>query len=123
MSKANEYLQALTALMEQLTASGFGGATLECKHFFGGAAVYADGRICMSLTDAGFAMKLPEESRKTLMNERGAKGLRYFPDGPIKKDYVVLPKAMLEDMKTLRHWVRVSIDYALSLPAPTGRRE
>ena len=123
VSKANEYLQALTALMEQLTASGYGGVTLECKHFFGGAAVYADGRICMSLTAAGFAIKLPEESRKTLMNERGARDLRYFPDGPIKRDYVVLPSAMLEDMKTLRHWVRVSIDYALSLPAPTGRRE
>ena len=121
MSKANEYLQALAALMEQLTASGFGGVTLECKHFFGGAAVYADGRICMSLTDAGFAMKLPEESRNALMNERGARDLRYFPNGPIKRDYVVLPSAMLEDMKTLRHWVRVSIEYALSLPAPIGR--
>lgn len=121
MSKAYEYLQQLTALMEQLTANGFKGVKLECKHFFSGAAVYANGRICMSLTPVGFAIKLPENSRNTLMNEQGAKHLRYFPKGPVKKDYVVLPKAMLKDMKTLRRWVKVSIEYALSLPAPVRK--
>ena len=52
------------------------------------------------------------------MNEKGAKHLRYFPKGPVKKDYIVLPKAMLKDVKTLRHWVNVSIEYALSQPKP-----
>jgi hypothetical protein len=63
--------------MEQLTSSGFEDVKLERKHFFSGAALYADGRICLSLTSAGFAIKLPEESGNTLMNERGAKRLRY----------------------------------------------
>jgi DNA transformation protein len=121
MSKANEYLQQLTALMKQLTARGFTGVKLECKHFFSGAAVYADGRICMSLTAVGFAIKLPGESRNALMNEQGAKPLRYFPKGPIKKEYVVLPKSMLKNMKALRRWAKASIEHALSLPAPVRK--
>ena len=113
---AQKYLQRLTALMEQVTSSGFEDVKLECKHFFSGAALYADGRICLSLTSVGFAVKLPEESRNTLMNERGAKRLRYFPKGPIKKEYVVLPQVMLENKKTLRRWVTASIEYVRSLP-------
>ena len=78
----------------------------------------------MSLTPVGFAIKLPEESRNTLIKEQGAKLLRYFPKGPIKKDYVVLPEAVLNDMKALRNWVKVSVEYVVLLPLPTkgGRK-
>jgi len=113
---AQEYLQQLTALIKQSTAGRFKGVRLECKHFFSGAAVYADGRICISLTPVGLAIKLPEESRNILLKEKGAKPLRYFPKGPIKKDYVVLPNAMLKNMKALRRWMKVSVEYARSLP-------
>jgi len=75
----------------------------------------------MSLTPVGFAIKLPEASRNFLMNEKDARPLRYFPKGPIKKDYVILPKTMLKDVKTLRRWVKVSIEYALTLPKPPRR--
>ena len=118
---AEEYLEQLSALMEQST-SGKIKNNLECKHFFSGAAVYVNGRICMSLTPVGFAIKLPENSRNTLMKQEGAKPLRYFPKGPIKKDYVVLPKAVLGDIKAFRAWVKISIEYATSLPQPARRR-
>jgi TfoX/Sxy family transcriptional regulator of competence genes len=112
---AEEYLERLSALIEK-AASGKIKDDLECKHFFSGAAVYAKGRICMSLTPVGFAIKLPEESRNTLIKEQGAKPLRYFPKGPIKKDYVVLQNALLNDIKALRNWVKVSVEYVVSLP-------
>jgi TfoX/Sxy family transcriptional regulator of competence genes len=95
--------------------------SLEYKHFFSGAAVYAQGRICMSFTPVGFAIKLPEESRNTLITEQGAKPLRYFAKGPIKKDYVVLPKAVLNDIRALRNWVKLSVEYVVSLPPPVKR--
>ena len=120
---AQEYLQQLTALLKLATTGRFTGVKLECKHFFCGAAVYADERICMSLTSVGFAIKLPEASRSSLMNDLGAKPLRYFPNGPIKKDYVVLPEEMLKDVRALRRWVKASIEYALSLPAPVRKGE
>ena len=111
---AKKYLEQLTVLMGPVTSGKFKHVNLECKHFFSGAAVYADGRICITLTPAGFALKLPEEPRNRLMKQKGTKPLRYFPEGPIKKEYVVLPKTILEDPKTLGHWVKVSIEYVLS---------
>ena len=119
---AKQHLERLTVLIRQATLGRFKDAKLECKHFFSGAAVYANGRICISLTPVGFAIKLPEESRNTLLKQKGARRLRYFPKGPIKKDYVVLPKTMLTDMRTLRRWVRVSIEYALTLPEPVRKK-
>lgn len=72
----------------------------------------------MSLTPVGFAIKLPEESRNALIREQGAKPLRYFPKGPIKRDYIVLPETFLNDIKALRNWVNVSVEYVASLPLP-----
>ena len=119
---AKKYVQQLTALIRQLTSGRLKDVNLECKHFFSGAAVYADGRICISFTPVGLAIKLPGEFRKLLMNEKGATPLRYFPKGPIKKEYVVLSNMMLKDMKTLRHWVNVSIEYVLSPPKPIRKK-
>ena len=95
---------------------------LECKRFFGGAAVYVNKRICMSLTPVGFAIKLPEETRTTLLKKKGTKPLRYFSGGRVKKDYVVLPKAMLKEMNILRRLVQFSIEHALTLPEPHRRK-
>ncbi len=116
---AKAYLEKLSELMNRATAGKFKNVDLECKHFFSGAAVYANGRICLTLTPVGFAVKLPEESRNALMRDKGTKHLRYFSKGPIKKDYVVLPEAMLDDVSTLRHWVEVSIEY-VTRPPTTG---
>ena len=120
---AKEYLERLVALIGPATSGRFENVKLECKHFFSGAAVYTDGRICMSLTPVGFAMKLPEESRNALLKQKGVKHLRYFPNGPIKKDYVVLPKTMWKDRITLRRWVRVGMEYVLTLPEPARKKK
>ena len=109
-----KYLQQLAALISELTPRRFKGIVLECKHFFSGAALYANGRICVSLTPVGFAVKLPEGSRKILMGEKGVKYLRYFPKGPVKKNYVVLPKAMLKDTNALKRWIKASIKYVIT---------
>src|SRR5262249_24610508 len=82
---AQEYLDRLNALMEQLGSSIFNDVNLECGHFFSGAAVYARGRICMSWTPVGFAIKLPEASRSILLQQHHATPLRYFPKGPRQK--------------------------------------
>ncbi|MBI3582532.1 MAG: TfoX/Sxy family protein [Nitrospinae bacterium] len=120
---AQEYIERLNALIERLTSGSLKGVKLECKHFFSGAAVYAEGKICMSWTPVGFAIKLPETSRSTLLNQQGAKLLRYFPKGPIKKDYVVLPESLLNEMRTLGRLAKTSVKYAMSLPAPKTKRK
>lgn len=119
---AKVYLEQLTTLMQQLTLTEFEDAILDYKHFFSGAAVYAGGKICITLTPAGFAIKLPEDLRDELKAKHGAQALRYFPEGPIKKDYVVLPANIVEDLVAVRHWVAKSIEYALTLSAPASER-
>jgi TfoX/Sxy family transcriptional regulator of competence genes len=115
---AKEYLDRLTDLMAGIAPSVSSTANLEINHFFSGAAVYADGRICISLTPAGFALKLPADLRDELMKEEGTQHLQYFPKGPIKKEYVVLPQRLMDDLERLSFLVGKSIDYALTLCQP-----
>jgi len=119
---AKEYLEKLTEILNRATARRFLNVKFECKHFFNGAAVYADGRICISLTPAGFAIKLPEEPRNILLQKKSTKRLRYFPKAPIKRDYVVLPDSMLRDTKTLRSLIKLTVEYVLTLPKPIKKK-
>ncbi len=114
---AEAQLRSLRSLLERLAAKD----AIECKHFFSGAAAYANGRIFMTLTTVGLALKLPQDSRELLIGN-GARPLRYFPKGPIKKDYVVVPKVLTDDEETLASWIRESIRFALTFPKSTSPR-
>ena len=116
-----EYQEKLKSLLQPVARALPPGIALEIKPFFGGAAAYADGRICISLTPVGLAMKLPAHDRNQLMDD-GAKPLRYFPNAPIKKQYVLAPAVFLEGGERLETWARRSIDHALTLPPPKPRR-
>ena len=114
-------LQTLKSLLDSVDAQMDPAVALECKHFFSGAAAYADGRIFMTLTPVGLALKLPEEARNSLLSQ-GAKPLKYFPKAPIKKDYVVLPEAMVADRAGLATWISESARFALTFSRPRKRR-
>ena len=117
---AKEYLERLEALLRPVARTLPPEVEFAIKHFFSGAAAYANGRICITLTTVGLALKLPEDSRASL-KKKGAKPLRYFPNGPIKKDYVVVPRSYREDRRKLAAWARKSIDHVLTLPKPKRR--
>jgi hypothetical protein len=70
---AKIFLDQLARMIHRATSGRIDGVSVECRHFFSGAAVYANGRICASLTPAGFAIKLPKESRDVLRKRRGVK--------------------------------------------------
>jgi TfoX/Sxy family transcriptional regulator of competence genes len=116
----DSYLKDLEALLEQAAPASGHNVDIEVRHFFGGAAAYADGRIFVSLTPAGLALKLPEDDRAILTGQ-GATPLRYFPKAPIKKDYVVVPGAIAGDGAALADWIEKSIGYVLTLPKPKAR--
>lgn len=107
---AEPYLRDLRSILERAGPGPDPGVAIECKHFFSGAAAYAGGRIFMSLTTVGLALKLPEEARTQLM-EAGAEPLRYFAKGPIKKEYAVLPEKLARDANALAPWIEASIRY------------
>jgi TfoX/Sxy family transcriptional regulator of competence genes len=117
-------LATLRSLLERAAPARDRAIHIECKHFFSGAAAYANGRIFMTLTSVGLALKLPAKSRETLV-ARGAKPLRYFPTGPVKKDYVVVPAQMATNPTLLAPWIAASILFAPVSPkarCAKGRR-
>ena len=110
----------LTALSEKITARDLPTSDeihLESRHFFSGAALYANGRICASLTPAGFGLKLPAKVREKLINDGDGHELRYFENSPVKKDYVALSKSVAEDPRTLRSLLELSIGYVTDASA------
>ena len=119
---AKIFLDQLSRIIDRATSGRIGDVTVECKHFFSGAAVYANGRICASLTPVGFAIKLPKESRDILFKRRGVKPLRYFAKGSVKKEYVVLPKTLIGDPNGIRGLLEISVAYVLRSSTRSKRR-
>ena len=111
---AKEYFDKLSELMEKIYTTKSNDVKLIIKHFFSGAAVYANGKICITLTPIGFAIKLPEKYRVRLMKEKCVKSLRYFPKAPIKKEYVVLSESKIKNLEELKRLINKSIHYVLT---------
>ena len=107
------YRADLNTLIDRSGLSSPDRAGIECRHFFSGAAAYADGKIFMSLSPAGLALKLPEKRCADLL-DAGAGQLRYFAKSPIKKGYVVLPKAITEDRSALLALLKESLAFIRS---------
>ena len=120
---AKEYLEKLSVFIEKATSDYSGNTNLECKHFFSGAALYVEGRICVSLTPVGLAIKLPEDTKDKLLKNKKAVPLRYFPKGPIKKDYVLFREGIKKDSRALYKYVSESIEYVLTLPKPNNKKK
>ncbi len=75
---AEPFLEQLSQIVGELSSVTFENVTLETKHFFSGAALYANGKICASLSPSGFALKLPTDVRERLIAEGRAKVFRFF---------------------------------------------
>jgi len=88
-----EYLEKLSAFIEKTTSDFSGGINLECKHFFSGAALYAEERICISLTPVGLAIKLPEETQDKLIKITKPFHCAIFPKDQLKKVMPYFPVA------------------------------
>jgi TfoX/Sxy family transcriptional regulator of competence genes len=95
---------------------------LRFKPMFGGIGVYADGRMCISLSDVGLALKLGEAERAELLKLKGAKPLQYEPSAPPSKSYVVVPASMHTDRAALGRWIAVSAAFARAAPAKKPRK-
>jgi TfoX/Sxy family transcriptional regulator of competence genes len=111
------HIKALESLLATATPGLDREVTIECKHFFGGAAAYANGRIFMTLTSVGVALKLPEESRAEV-TDLGGMPLRYFPKGPIKKDYVIVPDRLARNADAFAPWIIKSVLFSQTFPKP-----
>jgi TfoX/Sxy family transcriptional regulator of competence genes len=78
---------------------------LTFRPMFGGIMSYAESKVFASLSNVGLAPKLAGPDRDALLAEPGARPLRYEPDQPPSKSYVVVPETMLSDLDVLRRWI------------------
>ena len=111
---AQPYLSQLQQIVPQLGPLSIGNVTFEAKHFFSGAALYAEGKIFASLSPAGFALKLPEDTRLKLLAEGKGTEFSFFPNGPVKKEYVAISDPELEDEQILKELLDLSATYVVS---------
>lgn len=98
---AKEYLDKLSVLIEELNIEAEIPFRIEAKHFFSGAALYANGVIFASWSPTGLAFKLPEPEVAELIGSGKAIPLKYFEKGHVKKGY-----ALFEDPSETKasHW-------------------
>ena len=75
------------------------------RAMFGGIMAYADGKPFASLSNVGLALKLVGSERDAMLALPGAAPLRYEPDQPPSKSYVLVPDALLSAPDQLRPWV------------------
>ena len=108
---AEPYLEQLSQIVDRLGSASFKGVMLETKHFFSGAALYANGKICATLSPSGFALKLPSELRQSLIDQGKAAEFRFFKSGPIKREYAALSDAVVEDEEALHPLIETSVTY------------
>lgn len=75
------------------------------RPMFGGIMGYAAGQVFASLSNVGLALKMIGADHAALSAVPGVKPLRYEPDDPPSKSYLLLPNAMLSDPDSLRSWM------------------
>ena len=108
---AEAYLEILTNTIASLELKTSPEVSLECKHYFLGAALFADGKIFASLGPVGYRFKLPAEVRTQLIDSGDADELRYYKKGHAKKEYVLFPDSIVEDTKRFAQLLETSIEY------------
>ena len=93
---AEPFLSDLRQLAGEWTRIDGSVGPIECRHFFSGAAAYRGEAIVATLTPVGLACKVSPEARGVLLSSGEAVSLRYFPNAPIKRDYVLFPEGTVE---------------------------
>lgn len=105
------------ALQKKMQTAAPANVVWRYRPMFGGIGVYADDKMCVSLSDIGLAVKLAGEAHAGLLKLKGAKPLQYEPSMPPSKTYVVVPPGVLADAKALGHWLALSAAQAAAAPA------
>jgi TfoX/Sxy family transcriptional regulator of competence genes len=94
--------KALQTLMEAASPPDL---DLRFRTMFGGIMGYANGQAFASLSNIGLALKMNGADHTAFSALPGVAALRYEPDQPPSKSYLVLPDDMLSDPVGLRRWI------------------
>ena len=85
------------------------------RPMFGNISAFVNGNMFAGLFGNDLFVRLSEESRKELLEKKGASLLEPMKGRPMK-EYVVIPKAWRNQHETARTWVIRSLDWSSKLP-------
>jgi TfoX/Sxy family transcriptional regulator of competence genes len=85
--------------------------TLETRHFFSGAALYANGKICGLFSPTGLALKVPEKLRQSLIADNKGGEFHFFANGPVKREYVLISESIIADEQALQALILTCVNY------------
>lgn len=93
------------ALQAVLEAASPPDLELTFRPMFGGIMGYAAGKTFASLSNRGLGLKMSDDDHAALSAVPGVVPLRYEPDDPPSKSYLLVPDTMLSDPDALRLWI------------------
>ena len=85
------------------------------RPMFGNMSAFVNGNMFAGLFGNDLFVRLSEESRKDLLEKKGASLLEPMKGKPMK-DYVVLPRAWRNQSETTRLWIIRSLEWTSKLP-------
>jgi len=92
----------------------------EPRKMFGYSCVFARGNMFAGLHEAGMILRLSDEQRTEFLRLKGASQFEPMP-GRVMREYVVVPRVLLNAPEKLRSWVEKSLAYVSSLPAKSKK--
>lgn len=104
-------------LQAKLLAAAPSELELSFRPMFGGIMGYAHGRPFASLSNMGLAFKLAGADHVAALALLGARPLRYEPDSPPSRSYVLMPDQVLDDPAQLAAWAERCSRYVAAQPA------
>jgi TfoX/Sxy family transcriptional regulator of competence genes len=97
-------------------------AEVEFKKMFGGLMAYTHGRVFASISNVGLALKLDKAVHEEMV-KAGGNYLQYEEGQVPNKQYLTVSAAMLADPTQLSPWVKKSLDFVMTLPAPVKKEK
>ncbi len=88
------------------------GMDVRARRMFDGMAIYSGEKMFAYLVGEDIGLKLSPGDRETALSLDGAELLRANPQGEPMREYVRMPKTVLDNYDTFLNWVQKSADYA-----------
>ncbi len=82
---------------------------------FGYPCAFVNGNMFTGLHQEALIVRLGENDRRRLIDEAGAKQFEPMPGRPMR-EYVALPRALLDDREKLTEVITAAKEFAASLP-------
>ncbi len=88
---------------------------VERRSMFGYPCAFLGGHMFCGLFQDHFVLRLPDEARASLLEQKGATVFEPMQGRPMR-EYVVIPPETLDDDAAIASWLRIAREHVAGLP-------